>query len=382
MTRAVTLSPFEHHLPAGPRRLLALSTPDRARRSRTDAAEPINCKPTMCGAWQPVYGGLTATGRRLPRAKRVTRTGCREPQLIEMGESNPPGNPDYRSPRLRARQGILASALALALASVLSAGLATWALVAGGADRWGAAAAALAFGALVMTMIAIAVALITYRATIQLPKLDVRVYVGWPSESRFELPWNFAFFVDQLPETARLDSRVTDLFSRDKATDLTSLIRVEDDTTLQVWLVNSSEFLARNPSVVVTLSGFDWMDPDQPGWTMTRDARGFRLQWDGGADLAVHGCWRRPLPPVRLANALFVELSIQNTPSTWEPSDRIAVEIKWVADGFTGMDSPSFYKPIPQIHFLDVMQRNADETRKRVEAMREQLALHRAARDL
>jgi hypothetical protein len=299
-----------------------------------------------------------------------------------MGDSNPLGNPDYRSPRLRARQGILASAVALASASVLSAGLATWALVVGGADRWGAAAAALAFGALVMTIIAIAVALITYRATIQLPQLDVNVYVGRPSESWFELPWNFASLLDQLPEAARLDRRVIDLFGRDEASDLTSLIRVEDDTTLQVWLVNSSDFLARNPSVVVTLSGFDWMDPDQPGWTMTRDARRFRLQWDGGADLAVHGRWRRPLPPVRLANALFVELSTRNTRSTRELSDRIAVEIKWVADGFTGMDSPSFSKPIPGIYFLDVMQRDADAARKLVETRREQLALRRtAARD-
>ncbi len=82
--------------------------------------------------------------------------------------------------------------------------------------------------------------------------------------------------------------------------DDTSVIKLEQYKQLYaaVYIENRSSYAARNPGVRIDLWGISGLK-DQPGWRevqFTNTVGTTGIQWDGGADLLIHGKWMRPLP--------------------------------------------------------------------------------------
>ncbi len=72
-----------------------------------------------------------------------------------------------------------------------------------------------------------------------------------------------------------------------------------------VYIENRSSYSARNPGVRIELSGIGGLN-EQPGWASVTYASTVGLtaiQWDGGADLLIHGKWPRPLPRLDFSDA-------------------------------------------------------------------------------
>lgn len=73
-----------------------------------------------------------------------------------------------------------------------------------------------------------------------------------------------------------------------------------------VRIRNLSSFAARNAAIRIDLVGLEGLR-DQTGWTMGYEKRdSYRqqwVQWEGGADLAIHGNWIRALPPLTFKDA-------------------------------------------------------------------------------
>lgn len=73
-------------------------------------------------------------------------------------------------------------------------------------------------------------------------------------------------------------------------------------TRASVTLTNKSKYAARNPGVRVEVDGLHGLQ-EQAGWRAFNflQTQGWgSLQWEGGADGLVHGCWSRPLPDLDL----------------------------------------------------------------------------------
>lgn len=96
--------------------------------------------------------------------------------------------------------------------------------------------------------------------------------------------------------------------------------------TLSIDIENTSDWSARNVAVKVSFVGIRDV-PLPQGWGVAGHdlvtGEITALSWEGGADLAVHGRWPRPLPPILLSNALLEA-----------PGTDCAVEIEVVAEGF------------------------------------------------
>lgn len=76
--------------------------------------------------------------------------------------------------------------------------------------------------------------------------------------------------------------------------------------SIELALQNIGGYSARNPAVKITFHGF-WAPVQPSGWSTIRSGPGGTVQsvqWDGGADYAVHGSWTRVLPPVVLDGGL------------------------------------------------------------------------------
>src|SRR6266545_1846743 len=72
-----------------------------------------------------------------------------------------------------------------------------------------------------------------------------------------------------------------------------------------VSIENRTSYAARNPGVRIELSGIGGFRT-QPGWASVAFASTVGLiaiQWDGGADLLIHGKWPRPLPRLDFSDA-------------------------------------------------------------------------------
>jgi hypothetical protein len=95
---------------------------------------------------------------------------------------------------------------------------------------------------------------------------------------------------------------------------------------LNIAMENTSDWSARNVAVKVSFIGIRGV-PLPPEWTIAgRDlvtGEITAVNWEGGADLAIHGRWPRNLPPIFL-NEAFIEA----------PGTDCAVEIEAVAEGF------------------------------------------------
>jgi hypothetical protein len=149
-------------------------------------------------------------------------------------------------------------------------------------DRLTAIADAFAFVALVDAAIAALVAVAAYYQATRKP--DLWLLVGLSNED---------------PKQVALRGQIapTFEFKRREAT-----VQALEVIELRIWLENRNQYTARNPALRmyldangVNLASAGW---GLPGWSVTPGGKS--LQWDGGADLAVHGTWERPLPLLQL----------------------------------------------------------------------------------
>lgn len=92
----------------------------------------------------------------------------------------------------------------------------------------------------------------------------------------------------------------------------------------QVVVHNRSRYSARNPAVRIRFVGFGGIG-DSPGWS-TLDFVNMvgptAVQWEGGADYAIHGNWTRALPMLDFAGVAAMK----------QPSAELRIDV--VADGF------------------------------------------------
>jgi hypothetical protein len=100
-----------------------------------------------------------------------------------------------------------------------------------------------------------------------------------------------------------------------------------DTLALRISVENTSDWSARNVAVRADLRGIRRV-PQAGGWAiaayhpaLTNEITA--LQWEGGADYAIHGHWTRELPAVYLNDALIEA-----------PGDNCAVIVDVVAEGF------------------------------------------------
>jgi hypothetical protein len=272
-------------------------------------------------------------------------------------------------PGADARRHVRWSIGALLMAVLLGLALAVVGLIAGAPpDRWGEVASALALGTLLITAIAIGVALTAFLATFQEPDLAATAWASAPPRPGvLELPWKPIVRVDELPEPLRTNRLVASRLLA--STDFYQSVRAAEGAALQIRLTNNSPFSARNPAVVAKISGLLWLSPDQPGWIVTSEADGdYRLQWDGGSDLAVHGRWSRDLPTVRLAGAV---LTIPRDTATYGDG-AVELELALVADGFDP-DRGRVNLPLRVVDWFDSREQAMNEWMKEAEASMRQL---------
>jgi hypothetical protein len=113
---------------------------------------------------------------------------------------------------------------------------------------------------------------------------------------------------------------------------------------LLVSIENTSDWSARNVAVRLDFKGIRRI-PHALGWTVAgRDQVTDEinaLQWEGGADFAIHGHWPRPLPALSLNGALF-EANVHEC----------GVVVEVVAEGFR----KSWTYPIRWRSVVDVME--------------------------
>ncbi len=72
-----------------------------------------------------------------------------------------------------------------------------------------------------------------------------------------------------------------------------------------VYIENRSSYAGHNPGLRIELSGIGGLR-EQSGWSSIEHASTVGLiaiQWDGGADLLIHGKWPRPLPGLDFSDA-------------------------------------------------------------------------------
>ena len=107
----------------------------------------------------------------------------------------------------------------------------------------------------------------------------------------------------------------------------------------------ASPFIARSPALRIDLIWLDGLRSPQPGWT--HPGRGGKIfpdfapsvQWDGGADYAIHGNWTRELPPLDFTGVLAWN-RLPKGASRSSPTRFGATHVEWglavelVADGF------------------------------------------------
>jgi hypothetical protein len=165
--------------------------------------------------------------------------------------------------------------------STLGAGviaLRFWSLTWGLTDRLTAIADTFALAALVDAAIAALVAVAAYYQATRKP--DLWLLVGLSNEQ---------------PKQVALRGQVAPIFEFERRS------AAVENIELHVWLDNLNKYTARNPALRINLdvSGVNLASAGwNPGWSVTPDGGSF--QWDGGADLSVHGTWRRPLPLLQL----------------------------------------------------------------------------------
>jgi hypothetical protein len=153
-------------------------------------------------------------------------------------------------------------------------------------DRLTAVGASFAFAALVDAAVASWVAVAAYYQATRKPDLRLLVLIG------------------SGPTTAVArkgqSAPIFDVYKPDPAT--------KPVLALQFFLDNRSGYTARNPALRMHVDDQTLWGPEfgginvPPGWTVQAPLamRSHTLQWEGGADQAVHGTWIRPVPLIQI----------------------------------------------------------------------------------
>jgi hypothetical protein len=178
-------------------------------------------------------------------------------------------------------------------------------------ERIAGIAATFTVGAFTLAVIGAAVALLAYGLALQRPKLLIHIAtddfeegvisvgVGPPDEEGER-------HIGRLPVTRRLRGEAI---------------------AVHISVENTSEWSARNVAVRVDLKGLRRL-PHPGGWNVAayhnvNSNEIVALQWEGGADQAIHGRWTRSLPDLYLTDVLLEA-----------PGDECAVRVDVVAEGF------------------------------------------------
>jgi hypothetical protein len=193
----------------------------------------------------------------------------------------------YRSQfRQRPMLAVYAAAL-LGIALFIAAWCLVW-VFSSSSDRLAVIANMLSFGTLLLALVAVIVALAAYSAATGLP--DLRVFWVQPGELTSTTQ------IRLVPGSQKREGEPDGQIIADRV----------DKNIVTITVMNESSYAARSPAVVVDLQQ-TWLPPSThaatQGWTATfRDLDGNirSLQWDGGANYAVHGKGRRQLPPLNL----------------------------------------------------------------------------------
>ncbi|TMC52373.1 MAG: hypothetical protein E6J20_11940 [Chloroflexi bacterium] len=188
------------------------------------------------------------------------------------------------------RVAFTASAVAvIALVTVVLTGLGIWAwgLNWPQSDRLTLEAVLLTAGTFVLALVAAVVALAAYVAATQTPDLAPTIvfHVGQPNRP--------VFTVEAVPPVG-------------KAIKISEWLQTQ---TTEVRIENRSRSSARNPALRIDLVGLSMTDFSAPGWEIVQRVRQrgvTAIQWDGGADYAIHGRWTRELPGFNLQDMYLV----------------------------------------------------------------------------
>lgn len=171
-------------------------------------------------------------------------------------------------------------------------------------------AATFTVGAFTLAVVGAAVALLAYGLALQRPRLLVRITTA-----------DFAAGI------VRVGMLRPDETGERRVVLLPGYRRHGDTLALRISLENTSDWSARNVAVRVDFRGLRRLT-HAPSWTIaayhpyvTNEI--VALQWEGGADYAVHGNWTRELPDLHLNNAV-VEA----------PGDKCSITADVVAEGF------------------------------------------------
>lgn len=168
-----------------------------------------------------------------------------------------------------------------------------------GSDRVAVIANLLAFGTLLLALVAGIVALAAYSAATGLPNLWLKINEP------------FALFIEPPTRPIKI-TFVSDNTRRPTALSL-------EDNFLRLAVRNSTKYAARTPAVIIEFDGAairqdmygvsnDWTATSRD--TRTRDV--LALQWDGGPNYAIHGNSTRHLPEVNL-QGLYSDPTYQRT---------------------------------------------------------------------
>jgi hypothetical protein len=189
--------------------------------------------------------------------------------------------------------------LVLTLVATVAFGAWAWTWSDEFANQVAAVTAVFATGTFVLAVVAGVIALAAYIASIQPPDLDVALEVPFAKPNELE------FFADHANKGP------------------VDYAKVLGPRELLIRIHNRSRFSARNPAYRVELKGLAGMFPARgDNWSMLRYAASGAVlaQWDGGADLMIHGRWSRD-----------VHLSLHDTVDL-ETDHEVVIEV--VAEGF------------------------------------------------
>lgn len=170
-------------------------------------------------------------------------------------------------------------------------------------------AAILTTGAVLLAVIAAVVAIAAYTAAVQRPVLVLE----------------FNFLNNTGPGIIEWTRQPDNIYVQGNPQSF--VLEQNQQLIARLTIHNRSTVSARNPALRIEFLGFARTGPPPgPGWlpvNHTRADAAYAAQWDGGADLSIHGSWSRPIPEIQLAGLY----GIRNSPA-------YALAFFLVADGF------------------------------------------------
>ena len=163
-------------------------------------------------------------------------------------------------------------------------------------DKLAAETVVLTGAGFLLAVLAAVVAILAYRLAARQPKLELTAHL---SDGLFGGPIVFLIAEDKsLPEPS--EGELRRLSSYGELPEPMWPREYDDLLTLQIGIRNLSSYTARNPAVRIEFLGL-YGDLESPvEWQVLKTTGRVLVQWEGGADYAVHGNWTRQLPPLNL----------------------------------------------------------------------------------